>query len=66
MNFLSLFVRNLRQGPYTEPFPFGPPSPTPERLRGRIAFDPAICEGCLLCEKLCPSGAISSPGRPMA
>ena len=24
MNFLTLFARNLRRGPYTEPFPFGP------------------------------------------
>ena len=58
MNFLTLFARNLRRGPYTEPFPFGPPTPAPKRLRGRIAFDAKSCEGCLLCEKLCPSGAI--------
>jgi formate hydrogenlyase subunit 6/NADH:ubiquinone oxidoreductase subunit I len=58
MNFLTLFVRNLRHGPYTDPFPFAPPAPAPKRLRGRIAFDAAICEGCLLCEKVCPSGAI--------
>ncbi len=64
MNFLSLFARNLRRGPYTEPFPFGPPSPTPKRLRGRIAFDAATCEGCLLCEKLCPSGAIKFTRTP--
>ncbi len=64
MNFLALFARNLRRGPYTEPFPFGPPSPTPKRLRGRISFDPAICEGCLLCEKLCPSGAIKFTRTP--
>ena len=58
MNFLTLFTRNLRRGPYTESFPFGPPAPAPKRLRGRIEFDAKICEGCLLCEKLCPSGAI--------
>ena len=64
MNFLTLFVRNLSRGPYTEPFPFGPPSPTPKRLRGRISFDATICEGCLLCEKLCPSGAIKFTRTP--
>ena len=33
MNFLTLFARNLRRGPYTEPFPFGPATPAPKRLR---------------------------------
>ena len=64
MNFLELFARNLRDGPYTEAFPLGPPAPAPKRLRGRIAFDPATCEGCLLCEKLCPSGAIRFTRTP--
>jgi formate hydrogenlyase subunit 6/NADH:ubiquinone oxidoreductase subunit I len=64
MNFLTLFARNLRRGPYTEPFPFGPPTPAPKRLRGRIAFDAKSCEGCLLCEKLCPSGAIRFSRTP--
>jgi formate hydrogenlyase subunit 6/NADH:ubiquinone oxidoreductase subunit I len=58
MNFLTLFARNLRRGPYTERFPFGPPAPARKRLRGRIEFEAKLCEGCLLCEKLCPSGAI--------
>jgi formate hydrogenlyase subunit 6/NADH:ubiquinone oxidoreductase subunit I len=57
MNFLTLFARNLRHGPYTEPFPFGP-APTPARLRGRITFDAPTCEGCRVCERMCPAGAI--------
>ncbi len=64
MNFLELFGRNLRRGPYTEPFPFAPAAPAPKRLRGRIVFDARICEGCLLCEKLCPSGAIRFARAP--
>ena len=64
MNFLTLFARNLRRGPYTEPFPFGPATPAPKRLRGRIEFDAKSCEGCLLCEKLCPSGAIHFSRTP--
>ena len=64
MNFLELFARNLRRGPFTEPFPFAPPAPAPKRLRGRIVFDASICEGCLLCEKLCPSGAIRFARTP--
>ncbi|MGO4870214.1 MAG: 4Fe-4S binding protein [Roseiarcus sp.] len=63
MNFLSLFTRNLRRGPYTEPFPFAP-APTPKRFRGRIAFDAKSCEGCRLCEKVCPSGAIRFERTP--
>lgn len=57
MNILSLFVRNLRHGPYTEAFPFGP-APTAKRFRGRVAFDAERCEGCRMCERVCPSGAI--------
>lgn len=57
MNFLTIFARNLKHGPYTEAFPFGEAF-TPKKLRGRIAFDPVICEGCRICERVCPSGAI--------
>jgi hydrogenase-4 component H len=64
MNFLQLFARNLRHGPYTEPFPFAPAPRAPKRLRGRIVFEANICEGCLLCEKLCPSGAIRFARTP--
>jgi formate hydrogenlyase subunit 6/NADH:ubiquinone oxidoreductase subunit I len=57
MNFLTLLTRNLRHGPYTEPFPFGP-APTAKRFRGRITFDAPTCEGCRVCERMCPAGAI--------
>lgn len=57
MNFFSLFARNLKHGPYTEAFPFAP-AKTPENFRGRIAFKAEDCEGCRLCEKVCPAGAI--------
>jgi formate hydrogenlyase subunit 6/NADH:ubiquinone oxidoreductase subunit I len=57
MNFLTLFARNLKHGPYTEAFPLGPAF-TPERLRGRITFNADHCEGCRLCERVCPAGAI--------
>jgi formate hydrogenlyase subunit 6/NADH:ubiquinone oxidoreductase subunit I len=57
MNFLSIFARNLKNGPYTEAFPFGPAF-TPEKLRGRIQFKAETCEGCRICERVCPSGAI--------
>ncbi len=57
MNILTLFARNLLHGPVTDPFPFGPTS-TAKRFRGRIEFDAASCEGCKLCERVCPAGAI--------
>lgn len=63
MNFLSLFLRNLRQGPYTEAFPFAP-APTPKKLRGRISFNATNCEGCRICEKVCPANAIRFARTP--
>lgn len=57
MNVLTLFARNLLKGPVTDPYPFGPTT-TADRFRGRIAFDAKSCEGCKLCERVCPSGAI--------
>ncbi|MFP3853826.1 MAG: 4Fe-4S binding protein [Anaerolineales bacterium] len=32
--------------------------PTPDRLRGRLRWDPERCTGCGLCAKDCPSDAI--------
>lgn len=63
MNALRLYVRNLRHGPYTEPFPFGP-APSPKRFRGRISFDAASCEGCEICVDMCPAGAIRFTKTP--
>lgn len=63
MNFLTLFARNLKHGPYTEAFPLGPAF-TPERLRGRIEFKAYDCEGCRICERVCPAGAIRFERTP--
>ena len=62
MNFLTIFARNLKQGPQTEAFPLGPAF-TPERLRGRIEFNAATCEGCRICERVCPANAIRFANR---
>jgi formate hydrogenlyase subunit 6/NADH:ubiquinone oxidoreductase subunit I len=32
--------------------------PAPDRLRGKLVWDPAKCTGCQLCIKDCPSNAI--------
>lgn len=57
MGFLKILFDNLRKGPATEAFPFGPPT-TPARYRGRVTVDAAKCTGCRLCEHVCPGGAI--------
>lgn len=57
MGFLKVLLANLKKGPATEAFPFGPAA-TPPRYRGRVTFDPASCTGCRLCEHVCPGGAI--------
>lgn len=63
MNFMKIFARNLMQGPYTDPFPFGPTF-TPKDLRGRVAFDEKNCTGCRACEQVCVGGAIRFDKTP--
>ncbi len=36
-----------------------PPVETPDRFRGRIAYEKGKCIGCKLCIKVCPANAIS-------
>jgi formate hydrogenlyase subunit 6/NADH:ubiquinone oxidoreductase subunit I len=49
--------RSLFTKPVTELYPFER-RPTPERLRGHLAFDPAKCSGCKICVRDCPAFAI--------
>ena len=50
-------VRSLFKRPATELYPFVR-KPTPDRLRGKLVWDPSKCTGCQLCVKDCPSEAI--------
>jgi formate hydrogenlyase subunit 6/NADH:ubiquinone oxidoreductase subunit I len=49
--------RSLFKRPVTELYPFER-RPTPERLRGRLTFDPGKCTGCKICMRDCPAHAI--------
>jgi ech hydrogenase subunit F len=48
----SFFKKNA-----TRLYPFEK-RPAPNRLRGKLFWDPAKCTGCQLCIKDCPSNAI--------
>lgn len=50
-------TRSLFRKPATERYPFVRYEP-PERLRGRLSWDPQDCIGCELCIKDCPSQAL--------
>jgi formate hydrogenlyase subunit 6/NADH:ubiquinone oxidoreductase subunit I len=43
--------------PATQFYPFEKTA-APERLRGKLFFDPSACTGCRLCIKDCPANAI--------
>jgi formate hydrogenlyase subunit 6/NADH:ubiquinone oxidoreductase subunit I len=48
---------SLFHKPITESYP-AQPQTTPERLRGKLHWNPENCTGCCLCVKDCPSDAI--------
>ncbi len=49
--------RSLFRRPATRQYPFERKE-APERLRGKLHWDPEKCTGCLLCVKDCPAQAI--------
>lgn len=50
-------VKALFTKPATQNYPFTK-TIAPERLRGKLVYDPEKCVGCMLCMKDCPSNAI--------
>jgi formate hydrogenlyase subunit 6/NADH:ubiquinone oxidoreductase subunit I len=55
--FLKIMVRNLIQGPATDPYPFAP-AQTPAKFRGCVEHDPEKCILCGICRHVCAPGAI--------
>jgi formate hydrogenlyase subunit 6/NADH:ubiquinone oxidoreductase subunit I len=54
---LQDILRSLFHKPITESYPTQR-QPTPERLRGKLQWNPESCTGCCLCVKDCPSNAL--------
>ncbi len=50
-------LRSLFRSPATELYPHVR-KPSPDRLRGKLVWEPEKCAGCMLCVKDCPSDAI--------
>ncbi|HUF39671.1 MAG TPA: 4Fe-4S binding protein [Anaerolineales bacterium] len=50
-------IRSIFQRPATDRYPYER-RPPPERLRGKLVWDPAKCTGCCLCGKECPSNSL--------
>ncbi len=54
---LGDIVHSLFISPATEFYPFVR-NPDPDRLRGKLIWNPEKCSGCQLCVKDCPSDAL--------
>lgn len=54
---LGDILESLFKKPVTERYPFERKA-APERLRGKLYWEPEKCSGCQLCVKDCPANAI--------
>lgn len=57
VTMLKDVVRSLGKRPFTRPYP-REKQPAPERLRGKLHYDPEKCTGCCLCSMECPANAL--------
>ena len=60
--FLKVLLRNVLDGPSTDPFPLGETF-TPRRFRGQVRVNPDLCMGCGMCMHVCAAGAIKIQKR---
>jgi len=58
MNFTGTVLKNLFSKPATRLYPFEPREYT-ERTRGRVEIDIDSCIFCGMCQRKCPTGAIT-------
>lgn len=59
--------RFLLRKPVTIRYPFERETTTVSKgFRGSLRYDPGLCVGCMLCVKLCPSGAITTADRKVS
>jgi Ni,Fe-hydrogenase III small subunit/NAD-dependent dihydropyrimidine dehydrogenase PreA subunit len=57
---IKITLTRLQQGHRTIKFPDGPPTPMPDRFRGRPKIDQSKCpQGCQACAEACPTQAIT-------
>lgn len=54
---LGDLLKSLFSKPATQNYPYTR-TKAPERLRGKLVYEPDKCSGCMLCVKDCPSDAI--------
>jgi len=55
---ISVVLGSLFRKPATMKYPYAP-FHMPDRFRGAPQFDSSLCNGCKLCVRDCPSGAIT-------
>lgn len=66
MFVLDTLTHRLKRGCETMAYPQGPAPALPDRHGGALRLEAAKCpEGCRACATVCPTEAISAPGRPL-
>jgi len=63
MQLLQNLIRNALRGPVTRRYPFEPRI-LHAGTRGQLEINPDLCTYCGVCEKRCPTGAISVTRKP--
>jgi ech hydrogenase subunit F len=63
MQLLHNLARNFLHKPITKRYPFEPFLPS-QGVRGQLEMNPNSCTYCSVCEKKCPTGAITVTRKP--